>query len=80
MSGQTGRRSPFRPPYQQKCGKTLSNTILANVPSADNCSETITDEGYNISDDGSCEFSESTSKNDTGPKLASSLGNNGDPT
>jgi hypothetical protein len=62
-------------------GTTLSNTILANVPSpGNNCVGTVTDHGYNISDDGSCNFADSTSKNNTDPKLASSLANNGRPT
>jgi CSLREA domain-containing protein len=59
---------------------TLSNTILANVPSGNNCVGTVTDDGYNISDDGSCNFTDSTSKNNTDPKLAGSLANNGGPT
>jgi hypothetical protein len=64
---------------------TLSNTMLANVPSGDNCSllNPITDGGYNLSDDGSCNFDEatSTSRNDTDPKLdPDGLKNNGSPT
>jgi CSLREA domain-containing protein len=58
----------------------LGNTILANVPTGNNCVGTVTDDGYNISDDGSCNFTETTSKNSTDPKLASSLANNGGPT
>jgi CSLREA domain-containing protein len=58
----------------------LGNTILENVPTGNNCVGTVTDDGYNISDDGSCNFTETTSKNSTDPKLASSLANNGGPT
>jgi hypothetical protein len=62
-------------------GTTLSNTILANFPSpGSNCLGTITDDGYNVSDDGTCNFTETTSRNDTDPKPASSLANNGGPT
>jgi hypothetical protein len=59
---------------------TLGNTVLADVPSGDNCVGAITDGGYNISDDGSCNFTETTSKNSTPARLASSLANNGGPT
>ena len=59
---------------------TLSNTILAGSSSSENCSEGITDGGYNISDDASCGFNQPTSKNSSDPKLASTLANNGGPT
>jgi hypothetical protein len=66
---------------------TLRNTILADDPSGNNCvtyvGSPFTDDGYNISDDGSCNFDEatSTSKNDTDPKLdADGLKKNGAPT
>jgi len=62
-------------------GTTLSNTILANVPSpGNNCVGTVIDDGYNISDDETCNFTETTSENGTDPKLASMLANNGGPT
>ncbi len=35
---------------------TVTNSILANSTSGNNCSGTITDGGYNISDDASCGF------------------------
>jgi CSLREA domain-containing protein len=64
---------------------TLKNTILANSPSGGNCANggfagQINDDGYNISSDATCAFSQPTSKNDTDPKLASRLANNGGPT
>jgi hypothetical protein len=46
-----------------------------------NCGGTITDAGYNISDDGSCEFTATGSLNSTNPGLSSDgLTNNGGPT
>lgn len=64
---------------------TLRNSIVANSTDAsstpvDNCLGTITDNGYNISDDDSCGFS-GTSRNNTDPGLSShGLTNNGGPT
>ncbi len=46
-----------------------------------NCSATITDVGYNISDDNSCGFTASTSRNNTDPQLdPAGLSDNGGPT
>jgi hypothetical protein len=59
---------------------SLKNTILASSTSG-NCSGTITDAGYNISDDNSCKFSATSSRNNTNPMLsAAGLANNGGPT
>ncbi len=61
----------------------LKGNILAHN-SAGNCSfdgsESFIDAGYNISDDGTCGFTASTSKNNTNPMLAAGLANNGGPT
>jgi CSLREA domain-containing protein len=61
---------------------TLSSTVLANSKgNGQNCRGTITDGGYNISDDSSCTFTDSTSKNATDPELdPNGLQNNGGPT
>lgn len=63
---------------------TLSNTILANSKGDNplNCGlGTYIDGGYNISDDESCKFTESTSKNNTKPLLdPNGLQDNGGPT
>ena len=63
---------------------TLSNTILANSKGNNplNCGlGTYIDAGYNISDDQSCHFTDSTSKNSTNPLLdPNGLQNNGGPT
>jgi hypothetical protein len=59
---------------------SLKSTIVAGKAAGGNCSGTITDAGYNISDDGSCGFS-ATSRNNTDPKLnAAGLADNGGPT
>ena len=63
---------------------TLSNTILANSKGDNplNCGlGTYIDGGYNISDDESCKFTESTSKTNTKPLLdPNGLQDNGGPT
>ena len=69
---------------------TVTNSIFANSPSGHNCSQTISNGGYNISDDDSCGFGSSTAANgDTvGDDVAdanvsldpSGLANNGGPT
>jgi CSLREA domain-containing protein len=66
----------------ENCSVGLSNTILANDnQQGSNCSDPITDGGYNISDDASCAFSASTSKNSTNPRLhPQGLRDNGGPT
>lgn len=67
----------------------LSNTVLANningnivnVCAGDQCLGTITDSGYNISDDLSFRFTDPTSKSNTNPKLdPQGLQSNGGPT
>jgi len=51
---------------------TLTNTILANSTTGQNCSGTITDSGYNLSDDTSCNFTATGSTNgDTSINLGS---------
>ena len=58
---------------------TVTNSILA-TSTGGNCSGTIADGGYNISDDGSCSFTGTSVKN-TNPLLATAgLANNGGPT
>jgi CSLREA domain-containing protein len=60
---------------------SLKSTILAASSSGGNCSGTITDLGYNISDDESCGFSAVGSLNNTDPELDQvGLANNGGPT
>jgi Right handed beta helix region len=63
---------------------SLKNTILAGSGPSDNCSvfkTTISDAGYNISDDATCGFSATGSRNSTNPILdPAGLGNNGGPT
>ena len=55
----------------------LRNTSMADDPSGQNCvvftESPFTDGRYNISNDGSCNFDGSTSRNNTDPKLASGL-------
>jgi hypothetical protein len=60
---------------------SLKNTILAVSSSGGNCSGTITDGEYNISDDDTCDFTATGSLNNTNPKLdPNGLQNNGGPT
>lgn len=62
---------------------SLKNTILANSSGGlstppSNCFGTITDAGYNISDDASCGFSATGSQSSTNPMLSTAgLANNG---
>lgn len=57
---------------------TLQNTILAsNTPG--NCYDAVTSQGYNLSDDNSCNFNGPGDMNNTEPLLGT-LGNNGGPT
>jgi len=58
---------------------TLQNSVLANATSGGNCDSTMTSEGYNLSDDNSCNFNGPGDLNDTKAKLGT-LGNNGGPT
>jgi hypothetical protein len=60
---------------------SLKGVILAGSVSNPNCSGTIIDEGYNISDDASCVFSATGSLNGADPQLdPNELRNNGGPT
>jgi hypothetical protein len=58
---------------------SLENSILAYSGSGSNASGTITDDGYNISSDGSANFGGGSSYNFTDPLLGP-LANNGGPT
>jgi predicted outer membrane repeat protein len=59
---------------------SIKSTILASSVSG-NCSGTMTDDGYNISNDSSCGFSATGSHNNTNPMLdPAGLANNGGPT
>jgi len=57
---------------------TLQNSIVANN-SGENCNGTILSNGYNLSSDGTCNFSRLGDLNNTDPKLGP-LQNNGGPT
>jgi hypothetical protein len=57
----------------------LQNTILANSASDGNCLGNITSNGYNLSNDNSCNFTGPGDLNNTDPKLGK-LGNHGGPT
>jgi hypothetical protein len=60
---------------------TLSNTIMANSPSDNNCAGTITDGGGNLDDGTTCGFTASTSKSTTPAGLdPDGLQDNGGPT
>jgi hypothetical protein len=64
-------------------GATVKNTILVGGGALGgfNCSGVITDAGYNISDDATCGFSATGSRNSTNPILdPAGLQNNGGPT
>jgi hypothetical protein len=82
----SGNSGPLGGGIRASTPATLKNTILANSPSGGNCAidsffgGQIIDDGYNISSDASCAFSQPTSKNSTNPKLAKRLANNGGPT
>ncbi|MGD0075104.1 MAG: CSLREA domain-containing protein, partial [Candidatus Binataceae bacterium] len=71
--------------YNAGGSMTVADSILALGSSA-NCAGTatpptppVTDGGYNISDDSSCDFTAATSVNSISPGLASGLGSNGGP-
>jgi hypothetical protein len=59
-------------------GATLQNTIVANSTSGGNCLG-VTSNGYNLSSDGTCNFTGPGDLNNTDPKLGP-LQNNGGPT
>jgi hypothetical protein len=58
---------------------TLQNSIVANNSSGGNCYGSVTSNGYNMSSDGTCNFSNSGDRNNTNPLLGP-LQNNGGPT
>jgi len=58
---------------------TLKNSIVANNTSGGNCGGTMTSKGYNLSSDGTCNFTNTGDLNNTDPMLGS-LQNNGGPT
>jgi hypothetical protein len=59
----------------------FSPTMPSNGSPISNCQGTLTDAGYNISDDNSCDFTTNTSRSNTNPGLSSDgLTNNGGPT
>ena len=58
---------------------TLQNTIVANSPRGGNCYGAMTSDGYNLSSDGTCTFSNTGDLNNAHPKLGT-LGNYGGPT
>jgi hypothetical protein len=59
---------------------SVKNTILA-ASTGGNCAGTITDAGFNISDDNACAFSATGSRNSTNPELdPAGLADNGGPT
>ena len=60
---------------------SVAATIVANSTSGGDCSGSVTDDGYNIDDDGSCGFSgTSTSHSTTLDSTLGALANNGGPT
>jgi hypothetical protein len=58
---------------------TLQNSIVANSPKGGNCNGNMASKGYNLSSDGTCNFSGTGDLNNTDPKLGL-LQNNGGPT
>jgi hypothetical protein len=58
---------------------TLQNSIVANSPSGGNCYGIMTSNGYNLSSDGTCTFTNTGDLNNTDPILGT-LQNNGGPT
>jgi len=48
---------------------TFQNSIVANATSGGNCSGTMTSDGYNLSDDNTCNFHGTGDLNNTKPKL-----------
>lgn len=62
-------------------GGTLTATLVSDSPSGGDCSQPVTDDGYNIDDDGSCGFSApSISDSTTLDSTLGSFANNGGPT
>jgi hypothetical protein len=83
----SGNSGPLGGGIRASTPATLKNTILANSPSGGNCAidsffgGQIIDDGFNISSDASCAFSQPTSRNSTNPLLdPNGLQDNGGPT
>lgn len=57
----------------------IQNSIVANSPSGGNCDSAVTSNGYNLSSDGTCNFSNTGDLNNTSPMLGA-VQNNGGPT
>jgi len=57
----------------------IQNSIVANSANGGNCAGTITSDGYNLSSDSTCNFSNSGDLNNKNPKLGA-LNKNGGPT
>ncbi len=64
--------------YDNSGAVNMAGSILDNT--GGNCYSGVTDEGYNLSSDGTCDFSQSTSKNNVTNLNLGTLGNNGGPT
>ncbi len=58
---------------------TIQNSIVANSSAGGNCNGIMTSDGYNLSSDSSCTFSNTGDRNNTNPQLGP-LQNNGGPT
>ena len=65
--------------YNNDGAVVLQNSIVANSTSGGNCWGTMTSNGYNLSDDNSCNFGGTGDYNDTKPELGK-LGYHGGPT
>lgn len=62
--------------YNDGAGVTLQNSLIASSPSGGNCYGTVTSNGYNLSDDGTCNFTGAGDLNNANPLLGP-LQNNG---
>ena len=79
LSGNTTRNSSGGGGISNVGTATLQNTIVANSPRGGNCYGAMTSDGYNLSSDGTCTFSNTGDLNNAHPKLGT-LGNYGGPT
>ena len=81
ISGNSAPGVVFRPPTGGgiKGSATLQNSIVANNYGG-NCSGTMTSKGYNMSSDGTCNFSNSGDRNNVTNSMLGTLGNYGGPT
>ena len=57
---------------------TLSNSIIANSPSGNDCSGSITSLGYNLDSDGTCQLTSTGDMTNTNPILGPLQNNGGD--